>query len=232
MARASEILFVDPSVSDVETVLCNLRPEVRAIMLDGFRPVARQIATALAGHRDLNAVHIIAHGAPGRVSFAAGEWSAAMLEEAAGDLAVIGRVLAADGELRLWSCETASGKIGEAFVAGLERAVGADIRASKVPVGAAAMGGSWEMPIGIGSPLPPLTSEGVASYTGVLASGDLTLSGQITASGGSNAVNTYYLVDTTTNPDTVVGAFQLPSAQNGVVFDFAITITIPNTTDT
>ena len=38
MARASEILFVDPSVSDLETILGNLRPEVRAIVLDGNRP--------------------------------------------------------------------------------------------------------------------------------------------------------------------------------------------------
>ena len=74
MARASEILFVDPSVSDLQTVLGNLRSEVRAVMLEGRRPVAQQIAAALSGHEGLEAVHVIAHGAPGRVSFTAGEW--------------------------------------------------------------------------------------------------------------------------------------------------------------
>ncbi|WP_210238317.1 hypothetical protein, partial [Mesorhizobium sp. M2E.F.Ca.ET.209.01.1.1] len=76
------------------------------------------------------------------------------------------------------------------------------------------------------------SASGVASYAGLLASADLTLTGQITATGNSKSVNTYYLVDTTVNPATVVGTFSLPSAQNGLVFNFAATITIPNTTDT
>ena len=53
-------------------------------MLDARRPAARQMATALEEYRGLNAVHVIAHGAPGRVRFAAGEWSAETLEDEAG----------------------------------------------------------------------------------------------------------------------------------------------------
>ena len=43
----SEILFVDPAVSDIATILGGLRPEVEAIVLDSSRPAARQIAEAL-----------------------------------------------------------------------------------------------------------------------------------------------------------------------------------------
>ena len=43
----SEILFVDPAVSDIATILGGLRPEVEAIVLDSSRPAARQIAKAL-----------------------------------------------------------------------------------------------------------------------------------------------------------------------------------------
>ena len=68
-AHAREILFVDPGVSDIETLLGHLRPEVEAILLDPVRPAARQMAAALAEERDLAAIQ---HGAPGRVSFAAG----------------------------------------------------------------------------------------------------------------------------------------------------------------
>ena len=42
--RVSEILFVDPSIADIETVLGNLRPEVHAILLDSHVPASRQIA--------------------------------------------------------------------------------------------------------------------------------------------------------------------------------------------
>ncbi|RUV30928.1 DUF4347 domain-containing protein, partial [Mesorhizobium sp. M1A.T.Ca.IN.004.03.1.1] len=85
--------------------------------------------------------------------------------------------------------ETASGDAGERFLAALEEAVGADVRASKSLVGAAALGGAWEISAGA---LPPLTAEGVAAYAGVLAAGDLTLTGTVDA-GSSKSINTYYL---------------------------------------
>src|SRR5271163_3307830 len=122
-----EILFVDPGVSDIETLLGHLRPEIEAILLDPVRPVARQMAAALAGRHGLDAVHVIAHGAPGQVNFTAGGWSAETLADEAENLAAIGQSLAASGDLRLWSCQTAAGPVGAAFVAGLARASGADI---------------------------------------------------------------------------------------------------------
>ena len=107
MARPREILFVDPSVSDIDTILNGLRQGVEAIVLDPATPAVRQIAAALAGRYGLSAVHIIAHGAPGRVNFSSGDWSVTTLEDEAENLAAIGRALAVDGELRLWSCDAA-----------------------------------------------------------------------------------------------------------------------------
>ena len=161
-----EILFIDPRVADIETLLGHLRPEVEAILLDPVRPAARQIAAALAGRHGLDAVHVIAHGAPGRVNFTAGDWSAATLEEEAEDLAAIGRALGAGRNLSLWSCQTAAGPAGAAFIAGLARASGADIAAATGRVGAAALGGGWEL---TAAAQPPLTAAGVAGYAGVMA---------------------------------------------------------------
>ena len=111
----------------METILSALRPEVVVFVLDPAKPATPQIAAALQRHRNLDAVHIIAHGAPGRVSFSAGEWSAATLEHQAGDLAAIGRAVSEDGELRLWSCDTAAGLAGAAFVVALARVTGASL---------------------------------------------------------------------------------------------------------
>ena len=227
MQRPSEILFVDPVVSDLETILGNLRSEVHAILLNARSPVTRQIATALEEYRGLDAIHVIAHGAPGRVSFAGGEWSAGTLKEAACDFAAIGRALAADGELRLWSCETALGDAGEAFVEALSEAIGADVRASTSMIGAAALGGTWEMSARASAsmPLPPLTSDGVSFYAGVLSE-QLTLTGSI-AAGSSNNINTFFIVDTSITGSEVVGSFVLPSATNATALLFGITITVP-----
>jgi predicted O-linked N-acetylglucosamine transferase (SPINDLY family) len=167
--RAREIVFVDPGVSDIATLLGHLRPEVEAILLDPVRRAARQMATALAEEHDLAAIHVIAHGAPGRVDFIAGEWSAVTLADNAEDFAAIGTALAAHGDLRLWSCQTAAGPAGAAFVTGLAQAVGADIAAATGLIGAAALGGTWRM---AAAGEPPLTATGATAYARVLASYD------------------------------------------------------------
>src|SRR5579871_3887249 len=116
LMRASELLFIDPSIDDIGTLLANLRPEVEPHLLDAVRPAARQIAAALEHRRDLDAIHIVAHGAPGHVHFAAGDWSCDSLQRDVNDFGKIGRALNADGELRLWACETGAGARGKWFV--------------------------------------------------------------------------------------------------------------------
>ena len=116
MSHISEILFVDPSVASVDTILSSLRPGVAAVRLDPAQPAACQIASALKGRHGLDAVHVIAHGAPGRVCFTSGDWSAASLEEQGDNLAAIGQALAEDGGLCLWSCDAGSGAAGTELV--------------------------------------------------------------------------------------------------------------------
>lgn len=169
MRHVTEIAFIDPSIDDIETIIRGLRPNLKAVVLDRVTPAARQIAHVLDGVDDLDAVHVIAHGAPGRVTFSAGEWSAATLAGDAEYLATIGRALSADGELRLWSCDTAAGAAGAAFITELAAAVGADVSAATRRIGAAARGGTWELSAFAQRPrpTPPLTAAGMAAYGGV-----------------------------------------------------------------
>ena len=92
--------------------------------------------------------------------------AASTLAEEAADLAAIGQALGAGRNVNLWSCRTAAGPVGAAFVAGLARASGADIAAATGLVGAAAPGGGWELAahVQLGAVQPPLTAAGVAGY--------------------------------------------------------------------
>ena len=170
-ARVSEKLFVDASVDDLATILCNLRPGVEAVVLDRATPPARQIAVALHSVRGLDAVHVIAHGAPGRVNFAAGHWSVESAENEPDDFAAIGRAIAAHGDLRLWSCQTGAGVTGGRFVARLARATGVGVATASGLVGATACGGRWKAASGraAADARPPLTARGLATYSGILA---------------------------------------------------------------
>jgi len=161
MIPCSEVLFLDPLVDDAETLLHGLRPGVEAVVLDAERPAARQIAQALADRRDLGAIHIIAHGAPGQIGFAAGAWSAETLDEESYDLAAIGQALRPGGDLRLWSCFAGAGTAGGGFVDGLARATGASVAAPNGLIGSARLGGTWELGEGAGA--PPLTEAATAA---------------------------------------------------------------------
>ena len=70
MLHSIELAFIDPAVDDVAGLLRHLRAGVRAVVLDARRPAAAQMAEAVRHCRDLAAIHVVAHGAPGRVEFA------------------------------------------------------------------------------------------------------------------------------------------------------------------
>ena len=169
--QTREILFIDCGVADLPTILRSLKPGIEAILLEPDRPAARQIATALARRPGLGTLHVIAHGAPGRVSFASGDWSLETLAEETEDFSAIGEALGPDGRLSLWSCRTGAGAAGAAFLEGLTRKTGADVAVAAELVGAAALGGAWALATRSrrDAPEPPLTAAGIAAYAGVLA---------------------------------------------------------------
>jgi hypothetical protein len=170
MIDRTEIAFIDPNVSDIDTLIAGSRPDVDWVRLDGSEPAPRQIARALDGRNGLAAIHVIAHGAPGEVSFGAGTLSLDSIDEQAADLGALGTALGERGALMLWSCQTGQGERGSAFIKALARASGAKVAAATGLVGAAARGGSWDLTARSGGDAarPPLTAAGIGNYAGVM----------------------------------------------------------------
>src|SRR5260370_35019859 len=100
MASKADIAFIDGGVDDLATLLAGIRPEVEAVLLSNDGPAPQQMARAVQGREGLEAIHIIAHGRPGEVSFGAGVLSTDTIDEYALELAKIGRILGGGG-LRL-----------------------------------------------------------------------------------------------------------------------------------
>lgn len=225
--RPSEILFVDPSVADLGTILANLRPQVKAILLDSERPAARQIALELAGVDGLDAVHIIAHGAPGRVSFVAGEWSARTLDDDSVDLAAIGQALGGSGDLLLWSCNAGAGAAGTDFVDALARAAGTPVAAAEDLVGSPALGGDWKLNVRTSKAAtrPPLTEVGMGIYAGILIA-EVMVTGTLPV-GNMGGPVTHYIVDT--DRKAIVGQVVLPSAMPQPT-PVSMAVKVPNAT--
>src|SRR5437870_4529211 len=128
--RGGELAFIDPGVPHLHQLLAGLRDGVEPILLNAKQSAPAQMAEALQGRAELRAIHVIAHGHPGAVSFAAGPLSLASIAEHASDLAQIGAALADDGRLALWSCDTGRDETGRAFTRALSKSIGAKVSAS------------------------------------------------------------------------------------------------------
>ena len=142
--QAREIAFIDPKVDDLKSLLAGIQPDVEVFMLTADEPALRQMARAVDGRDGLDVIHVIAHGQPGEVSFAAGALSRATINQYGNDLTKIGVALNG-GQLLLWSCETGRGAEGDNFVKMLALSTGAKIGTSTGLIGAAARGGQWEL---------------------------------------------------------------------------------------
>ena len=145
ITHVREIAFIDPAVVDIPVLVAGLRPEVVPVLLGGELPAAEVIARTVRDYEALDAIHIVAHGRPGELSFTAGALSRASIDHHAADLAAIGDALGPDGEVLLWSCHTGEGVHGRAFVEALSRSIGAPVAAATGAVGSASLGGRWEL---------------------------------------------------------------------------------------
>ncbi|CAN5700012.1 hypothetical protein BH10PSE6_BH10PSE6_06360 [soil metagenome] len=173
-ADGPQVVFIDSAVPDIDVLRAGLRPGIEAVQLSTAQPAAEQMAAALQARRDLASIHVIVHGRPGELNFAAGALSLETLAGHADALAAIGQALAADGDIKVWACHAAEGARGTAFLGELARAAKAPVRASTGRIGAASRGGGWRLDAGFeegaaGDVAPPLTAQGMASWTGTLA---------------------------------------------------------------
>ena len=169
MTHPYEIAFIDPTITDFDTLLSGLRPDVEAIILSPTDPAVAQMAQAVEGQTGLSAIHVIAHGLPGEVTFAAGALSVETIEDEAPGLRSLGAALGAEGILSIWACQTGAAERGTAFTEMLAERTGARVATASDLVGAAVQGGVWALDRGIGAGRPPLTAAGIAAYGGIMA---------------------------------------------------------------
>ncbi|MEQ9138912.1 MAG: DUF4347 domain-containing protein, partial [Thalassobaculum sp.] len=137
--RANDFLFVDSEVDSAEILLNHLaRPTIVERLRQGGDPLA-QIAAVLAEAPGVRRLHVLSHGAPGRLRLAGRDLGLeAFLDHPA--LPTLRAALADDAEIVLYGCAVAAGPSGDRFVSGLSAVLGAPVTASDAPVG---RGGTW-----------------------------------------------------------------------------------------
>jgi hypothetical protein len=161
-----EVVFIEDNVADYQTLIDGLKAGVEVVLLDASKDGLSAMAEWAQSHSGYDAIHVISHGAEGRIDLGELSLDTTAAINRSADLATLGAALNEDGDLLLYGCSVATGD-GESFISVLAAHTGADVAASDNLTSAAALGGDWLLERRLGS----IESVGVSSalFGGVLA---------------------------------------------------------------
>ena len=147
-----EIVFIDTSVDDYQTLMEGINPNAEVILLDSTRDGIEQIAEILGDRSDIDAIHIISHGDQGELYLGTGTLSMESMQgEYADELATINQALTEEADFLIYGCNFGEGESGNEAASLLAELTGADIAASIDDTGSAKLGGDWELEYTTGS---------------------------------------------------------------------------------
>ena len=147
-----EIIFVDTKVDDYQALLSDINPHAEVVLLDASRDGVQQIAEALAGREDFDAIHIVSHGDQAELQLGITRLTLdSMLAGHADDLVIIGQALSEDADILVYGCNFGEGALGQAAAARLAELTGADVAASTDDTGHAIFGADWDLEYSTGS---------------------------------------------------------------------------------
>ncbi|MCA9177374.1 MAG: DUF4347 domain-containing protein, partial [Planctomycetales bacterium] len=149
-ARSSaghELVFVDTSVESLDTLLQEVSASgsYEVIFLDPTRDGLRQIADELLGRQNVEALHILSHGAGGRLALGDSVVDIHSLDRDAAIWKAIGQSLGDGGDILFYGCNLAESEAGQHFVQRIAELTSADVAASVDATGADALGGDWDL---------------------------------------------------------------------------------------
>ena len=165
------LVFIDPNISDYEQLIAGVKPDLDVVVIDDQVDGISQITQALISRRGLSSLHIVTHGAAGKLWLGDGLVSSSTLNQSREALQSWAAALAPDADILLYGCHVAAEDVGERFVQLLSLLTGANVAASNTLTGSVALGGNWELEVKIGQVETPLAfeAETMKAYNAVLA---------------------------------------------------------------
>ena len=148
----NEIVFIDTSVDDYQTLMEGIDPNAEVILLDATRDGIEQIAEILGDRSDIDALHIISHGDQGELRLGTGVLNLASMQgEYADELTTINQALTEEADFLVYGCNFGEGDAGYEAATLLSTLTEADVAASTDLTGAEGLGGDWDLEVQIGT---------------------------------------------------------------------------------
>ena len=210
---SKEIVFIDPSVGDVATLVRDAGSARQVIILDPTKDGVDQIAAVLSHMNGVTGVHILSHGSEANLYLGTADLnSASMTTTYASDLAIIKASLAPNANILVYGCDFALGTDGDAAAHKLAELTGASVAASTDLTGSAARGGDWVLEDRIGA-ITVKTIE-ATDFDGVLVkanTGAFTIVGNVATNTTNGVTTTITFTNAAGATGTNPGAFTGPT---------------------
>ncbi|TRO11743.1 DUF4347 domain-containing protein [Ectopseudomonas mendocina] len=206
--QRQEIVFVDGKLQDAQALIAGLPSGTEVVVLDSSKDGLQQIADYLKDRADVDAIHLLSHGADGTVELGNTWLNSRNIGQHAQQLNAIGAALSADGDILIYGCDTGEGAQGATLLSELARLTQADVAASDDATGAAIKGGDWQLERQAGD--IDATSLNLSGYQSLLAApADQNFNSEsqryLNNAGETIAGVTYTLVTPTSGSGAVVG---------------------------
>ncbi|QSV55193.1 MAG: DUF4347 domain-containing protein [Dolichospermum sp. UKL201] len=161
---ATNVVFIDASVSDYQTLQTGVIAGVETVILSPNQNGIEEITEFLQQHPQITTIHIVSHGSPGCLYLGNSQLSLDNISKYAELLPHW-----QSENILLYGCNVAAGDAGEEFISKLHEITNATISASATKTGNAALGGNWELEVNIPVlPLPNPLLQGEGTETDVM----------------------------------------------------------------
>jgi len=165
-ASPTQLVFLDAALRDRHQLLAGTVSEAEAILLNSAWDGVQQIADALHGRSNIEALHIVSHGMSGCLYLGRTCLQEANLHRYAPQLQQWRNALASNGEILLYGCKVAAEAAGLAFVRRFAALMGVSVAATRGLMGSPQLGGNWEFEVRTGPIRTGLafSRDAIASY--------------------------------------------------------------------
>jgi len=146
-----EIVFISTDVDDYEGIVSQLDFRYGVFLIDSDSDGVEQIARALEGRSNVDAIHLLAHGSEGRLFLGGTELNAESMQNGHRVwLEAIRNSLSEDADFLIYGCDFTAGGEGRAAAELLSTLLDADIAASTDATGHSDLGGDWNLETELG----------------------------------------------------------------------------------
>ncbi|WP_420403870.1 DUF4347 domain-containing protein [Nisaea sp.] len=212
------LILVDPRVDGHRKLTAELEATADIRIADPERDGLEQIAEALAATGSVNALYIVAHGAPGRVFLGAAAIDSRALTRNHDTVAAI-RERLHGADLHLVSCDTGRGVAGRDFVTALSHRLDAPVAAFSGSLGAGHNGGNLRTAGG------PTHRASLFSRAALAAHPTLLANSNVTSDGGGTSIGTFGGIWADLNPPRDSDTIYFHSGVDSIDLTSSVSIT-------